>query len=315
MPLVSAVIPTRNRPALVCRAVRSALGQSHSNVEVIVVIDGPDPETVGALAAIPDQRLKIIALPQNVGGSEARNIGVRAAAGGWIAFLDDDDEWKPTKIADQLAAAQRSAPRANFVACRWVNRTPETCTVLPEAFPSDQEDWSEYIYCSGQSLPTSTYLVSREVMLAIPFTKGLPYNQDIDWFLRAGKSGRLVFVWVDDPLTVYYADDTLVRTSQRHRWEVPYGWALASRRGQLLSPKAFSYCILAACVPRARRSGRAIRDEAFLLRQAISQGHIDIRFIAKFVLYSTCGVSSKARLRRAVTRFRNKTLNRIRSAV
>jgi glycosyltransferase involved in cell wall biosynthesis len=71
-PVVSAVIPTRNRPQLVCRAVHSVLSQTVRDIECIVVIDGPDMETVHALREIADPRLRVIELPENVGGCEAR---------------------------------------------------------------------------------------------------------------------------------------------------------------------------------------------------------------------------------------------------
>ena len=73
--LVSAVIPTRNRPQLVCRAVRSALSQTYVNLEVVVVVDGPDPATVAALEALQEPRLQIVALPEKCGrlrGAEYR---------------------------------------------------------------------------------------------------------------------------------------------------------------------------------------------------------------------------------------------------
>jgi len=79
--LVSVVIPTRGRPQWVVCAVTSALIQSYLCLEVIVVVDGPDPETVGALRGIDDERLRLIELTEPVGGSEARNVGVRAAGG------------------------------------------------------------------------------------------------------------------------------------------------------------------------------------------------------------------------------------------
>src|ERR1700761_5560426 len=108
MPLVTAVIPTRNRPELVLRAVRSALGQTYSNLEVVVVVDGPDPATVAALEELRDPRVRTIALSRNVGGSEARNVGAREARGEWIALLDDDDEWLPEKLEKQMALAEAS---------------------------------------------------------------------------------------------------------------------------------------------------------------------------------------------------------------
>lgn len=312
-PLVSVVIPTRNRPDLVKRAVRSALDQTYTNIEVVVVIDGPDPATVSGLQEMHEPRLTIVPLAQNVGGSEARNIGVRAGTGAWIAFLDDDDEWRREKIAAQLAVAHQSNPPANFVACRWENRSVDSSTILPRTFPRSEEDWSEYVYCSGQSLPTSTYLASRELMLALPFTTGLPYNQDIDWFLRASKSKKLSVAWVDEPLTIYHANETIVRTSKRHSWEIPYEWAVKSRK-ILLSRKAFAYCILVACVPRARASQQPLRDQVFLLRKAISLGEVGPRFMCRFLLYSVCGMGSKARLKRALKQKTTKYLKPFRSA-
>ncbi len=110
---VSVVIPTRNRPQMVVAAVQSALAQTHPPHEVLVVIDGPETpgpngqqSTTEALRAIRDPRLRVLALPQSVGGGEARNTGVRAATGRWIAFLDDDDLWLPQKLACQLAFAR-----------------------------------------------------------------------------------------------------------------------------------------------------------------------------------------------------------------
>src|SRR5271155_4502466 len=80
----------------------------HTPIEVIVVIDGEDQATEKLLAGFEDARLQVIPLAVNVGGSEARNIGVRTENGEWIAFLDDDDEWFPHKIAMQLEAAGAS---------------------------------------------------------------------------------------------------------------------------------------------------------------------------------------------------------------
>jgi len=71
--LVSVIIPTRNRPQLVLRAVRSALNQTYPHLEVIVVVDGPDPATKEALETVVDGRLRVVALDQSVGGSDARN--------------------------------------------------------------------------------------------------------------------------------------------------------------------------------------------------------------------------------------------------
>ena len=86
--LVTAVIPTRNRPELLLRAIASVLAQNCEQIEIVVVIDGPDATTEAALRAKANGRLRVIALPESVGGSDARNIGVQNARTEWIAFLD-----------------------------------------------------------------------------------------------------------------------------------------------------------------------------------------------------------------------------------
>src|SRR5260370_12535343 len=110
MVLVSTVIPTRGRPELLLRAVRSVLAQTLREIEAVIVIDGDDPATERALEELvrEDGRVRVIALATSVGGSDARNRGVDAASGEWVAFLDDDDEWLPGKLQAQLEAVTSS---------------------------------------------------------------------------------------------------------------------------------------------------------------------------------------------------------------
>ncbi len=109
-PLVSIIIPSYKRPAaFVKRAVDSALKQTYENIEVVVVDDNPPDssarEALGVLLETykGDSRVRALINPQNMGGSEARNEGVKAAQGEYLAFLDDDDEFQPKKTEVQLA--------------------------------------------------------------------------------------------------------------------------------------------------------------------------------------------------------------------
>ena len=123
-PIVSAVIPTRNRPGLVVRATVSALEQSFRGLEVIVVVDGPDEATLHALAEIRDPRLRVIALEESVGGRGSEKRWRPCSERQWVALLDDDDEWLPRKIGKQLAAALSSRDDRILVVSQFIERSP-----------------------------------------------------------------------------------------------------------------------------------------------------------------------------------------------
>ncbi len=104
-PLASIIIPAFNAERFLPRTLSSALGQTHSNVEVIVVNDGSTDATryIADKAAAGDPRVCVITVA-NGGVAKARNIGIEAATGEFVAFLDADDLWHPDKIRDQVAA-------------------------------------------------------------------------------------------------------------------------------------------------------------------------------------------------------------------
>ncbi|MGH3134045.1 MAG: glycosyltransferase family 2 protein [Gaiellaceae bacterium] len=119
-PEVSVVIPTRNRWQLLSRhGLPSALGQRGVELEVIVVDDGSTDETPVRLAALDDARVRVIRIdPANRPArsrntAQARNRGIEAARGEWIAFLDDDDLWSPAKLRAQIDVGKRES--ASFV--------------------------------------------------------------------------------------------------------------------------------------------------------------------------------------------------------
>jgi glycosyltransferase involved in cell wall biosynthesis len=197
-PLVSAIIPTRDRPALLACAMRSALRQTWPNLEVIVVVDGPDPLTEADLQTFADPRLRVIFLDERRGGSDARNSGVRAACGEWIAFLDDDDEWLPDKIAQQMRAAHAMPDWFPVVSCRLIAQSPTTSRVLPLRTYEQPQSIADFLFCRtslrdpGGVLQCSTLLAPRELLLAVPFKSGLPMHQDWDWLIRvAAHKGAL----------------------------------------------------------------------------------------------------------------------------
>ena len=97
---ISVIIPTFNRAHTVGRAIQSVLDQTHQPHELIVIDDGSTDETQVLLASF-SEHIVLIQNKTNGGVSLARNLGIQAATGDWLAFLDSDDEWHHDKLAKQ----------------------------------------------------------------------------------------------------------------------------------------------------------------------------------------------------------------------
>jgi glycosyltransferase involved in cell wall biosynthesis len=241
-PVVSVVIPTRNRPAIVQRAVESALNQTVAEVEVIVVIDGPDAATRHSLAEIHDSRLRVIALPETLGGSEARNTGVRVAVAEWVALLDDDDQWMCDKLAKQLPVAKASQYALPIVASGLIARSPSADFRWPTTPP--RLPLSEYMFVRNSFflgegiLQTSTWLVKRELMLRVPFTPGLRRHQDWDWILRAIREPGAGLEFIPEPLAIWHIDDPRKPLRTQYDWRYSLEWIRTNR--DLVTPRAYA---------------------------------------------------------------------------
>ena len=249
-PLVSVVIPTRNRPHLVARAVRSALSQSLNPIEIIVVIDGPDDDTLQILCQIEDSRLKVKIIPLHLGSGDSRNAGVSEARGHWIAFLDDDDEWFPQKLEVQLQTAQQSSHRYPIIACRLIARGEMGDCVRPRRVPGPKESVGEYLFCRkslfwGKGLlQTSTIFTMKDLLRRVPFKSGLKKHADIDWILRAStqEGVGVEFVPRPDPLVIWHIENYRSRISNRADWRYSLSWIKTNR--QLVTSRTFASFIL-----------------------------------------------------------------------
>jgi glycosyltransferase involved in cell wall biosynthesis len=248
-PLISVVIPTRNRPDLVVRAVRSDLNQTFTAIEVIVVLDGPDGLTMDVLNPIADDRLRVKLLPCSQGGAAARNAGVDEARGRWIAFLDDD-EWLPSKLDIQLRTAQQSTFQDPIISCRLIKRSEASDVVLPRRLPTPGEPMSDYLFrrtrlFGGEGLvQTSTILTTKVLIKQAPFRSGLKRHQDLEWLLQASlrNGAKVQFVASAEPLVIWYMEQNRETVSTSKDWRFSLSWIQQNR--QLVTPRAYASFLL-----------------------------------------------------------------------
>jgi glycosyltransferase involved in cell wall biosynthesis len=190
-PLVSVVIPTRDRPGQVAGAIRSALGQEGALVEVCVVDDGSSPPLALPDDLAGDERVTLIRLDRSRGAAAARNVAIAATAGELIAFLDDDDEWLPGKLARQLEALRANAPGTAVVACgfdMWDGERLVTSRITPA-------DVNSGGLLAHPCLCPSVALVTREALLAVGgFDESFDRVEDWDLWMRLSDLGPVRIV-------------------------------------------------------------------------------------------------------------------------
>ena len=274
-PIISTVIPTRNRPLLVERAVKSAIAQTFQQIEVIVMIDGSDAATRAVLAEIDDPRLKFIELPISGGAAAARNAGVSEAAGEWIAFLDDDDEWLPQKLERQIEVARRSQYEFPIVASRLTARSPKGDYLRPTRFLSLSEPISEYLLArnslfQGEGLiQTSVLLTKKKLLQKIPFRTDLQRHQDWDWLLRVNNLAGVGIEFVPEPLAIWYVDEKRKTISGTSNWRNSLAWLHENKH--LVTPRACAAFIMVEVGAQASLEGEW-REFLPLLSEAIKFG-------------------------------------------
>jgi GT2 family glycosyltransferase len=242
---VTVVIPTRNRPDLVVRSVRSALAQTYPVSEIIVVVDGPDDVTAETIAGLNEPRARAMVLPVNGGANNARNQGAANAKTEWVAFLDDDDEWLPEKIERQMAVSAN----ADIVSCRFSARTAKGASTWPRRLPSPGEKFGDYLFSrrsifNGEAaVITSTLMIRKSLLDKMPFTLGLKRHQEADWCMRSTSTGARV-AYAPEMLMVFYDDSGRVRISTTYNWRQSVDWIRSIRERGYIGPRAYAGFLL-----------------------------------------------------------------------
>ncbi len=205
-PKVSIVVPAYNvGPAFLRAAISSALTQTYTDLEVIVVDDASTDDTMKAMGDFADERLRDLSFSENRGVSAARNVGTEAARGSWVSYLDADDRMMPSMIERLLEIAQKSS--ADIAACAFLRLRPGAllpvgASMNPEfSIAGPEEATAIALYQTG-SLNNSPWgkIFRRELCTAEPWLPGR--YEDLRTFYRIFlKANRIA--WTDDPLYVY----------------------------------------------------------------------------------------------------------------
>lgn len=220
---MTVVIPTRNRPSQLVTAVNSALQQTLRPLEVVVVIDGPDADSLAALDLYGDA-VRVLQHSHSRGAGAARRTGIEAARGTLIAFLDDDDEWVSTKLERQVAVFEAADDAHNLiVGCQCVfDDGTDQPRVWPTRSPYPGERVGHYLFVRNRPgegmLPTPSLVVPRQLASEQPFPEHLRTHEEWDWLLSLDARGARVEV-VPEPLVHVDARPRRASVSSADHWK------------------------------------------------------------------------------------------------
>jgi glycosyltransferase involved in cell wall biosynthesis len=202
-PQFSVVVPTYGRPAFLAEALGSVLAQTFADFECIVVDDAsPEPPELPG-----DPRVRLVRREENGGPPAARNTGIRAATGHYVAFLDDDDVWLPGR----LAAAAEAHLRAPVAIC-WQSTLGDDRPPTGRVLEGDVSD----IVLDGMIPHLGTTSIERSI---VPFfDERYDSSEDVEWWLRVAQQHRVATAPVVG-LAYRVHDGPRTRTGQRKRVE------------------------------------------------------------------------------------------------
>lgn len=296
--LVSVVIPTLDRPSLLLRAINSVLRQTHQQIEVIVVADRPDHDTLSAIQSLGDSRVRLVLNTYAPTAGGARNAGVDHATGEWIAFLDDDDEWLPNKLEKQIALASGRTPA--LVTCLSRVVTPSASYVWPQVPYDNSIPIDEYLFDRRSPfrapgfIQTSSYLLPRQLFDKVRFETASPHD-DWEFLLRLSKQAGARIETVPEVLVVLYFEEPRPSLTKRNSsWLRSLKWI--DSLGSIISRRAYSGFCLSVAGSRAAQE-RAYTAFPDILYRAFRNGSPRLWQVLYFLAYWLVPRDSLARLR------------------
>ena len=189
-PLVSIIIPTYNRAHLIGRALRSVLSQDYKNFEIIIIDDGSTDNTESVVNGFGENFIFI--KQENRGRSYARNVGLKIAKGAYIAFLDSDDEFLPTKLSATVGYLERNADYGMVYTSAYC--CDELNNYLKPFYEASVSGWiyTQIAFYVPVTITLPTVVVRREVLDSVGyFDERMDRFEDTDLWRRISKHTKI----------------------------------------------------------------------------------------------------------------------------
>ena len=193
-PLISVVIPCYNSENFIRESIESVLNQTYKNIEIIVIDDGSEDSTLSILQGFSG--FITILSQNNAGAGSARNAGLNASKGEYVAFLDSDDYWEPDKIKIQLNQMQRENLDLIYCGGKKIEKNSQETVLSPQFRGNCYEYFLRYPTTAIILLGCSSALFRKSILVSSgyfdPSFKGAA--EDWDFFRRLCKYAKVGYV-------------------------------------------------------------------------------------------------------------------------
>lgn len=215
-PRVSVVMPTFNRAKELPRCIHSVLSQTVRDLELVIVDDASTDDTESVIASFNDDRIRYEKLTKNVGGAEARNVGIRMARADIIAFQDSDDEWTCLKLENLLNELE-SDEELGVVFSSYIQVWNTGCRLMPAGKHKFLQDHAYKSLLWQNHVGTPALVVKKKYLDEVGgFDPKMPRYQDWDLALNLAQVTTLKYV--EEPtLLAYVTKGSITQNNNAHR--------------------------------------------------------------------------------------------------
>ena len=218
-PLISIIMPAYNAEKTIAGSIDSVLGQSYSSWELLVIDDGSTDSTAAIVkkAASMDARVTLVQNSRNLGVSASRNRGVARASGGWVAFLDSDDQWRPSKLEKQVAAIREKGDVGLvYTGSSFLNSAGQESSYTLKV----PESVSYHGLLKQNIIPCSSVLAKKELLQKYPMGRD-DMHEDYAVWLQILKGGHCAY-GVNEPLLLYRLSENSKSANKRKAAAMTY---------------------------------------------------------------------------------------------
>lgn len=282
-PLVSIVMPAFRVETFIATAIDSVLAQTYSNFELIVVNDGSDDDSVQIVKTYADPRVRLIH-QDNAGLAAARNTGIAAAAGAYIAFLDSDDFWHEEKLARHVAHLQSDAEVGVSFAGSILVDESGTATGTKQT-PQLRSITTAVLLCRNPIGNGSAPVIRREVFAETATVKGgrtwyfdenLRQSEDVEYWVRIAIATNWIFEGIEGYWTYYRVNSNGLSANIERQFAA---WKTACVKNGVRDPAFFAAWYKTAAAFQCR----------YLARRAVQSGEAwtALRMIVRALAFDT----------------------------